>query len=157
MMTRLYLPASGRRQAAWLFAAMLLLAAPRGAAAQVPLAARDLQRGVVLAAEDIAPVAAADPATPAERRVGWVTRRVIAAGEPLRHPAVAPPEAVRSGEPVDVVWRQGGLELRAKGTATRSATVGERISVRVGPHRRLDGVVAGPGLVRLGTPDGATR
>lgn len=90
---------------------------------------------------------------PAAERVGWVTKRVIAAGEPLRAPAVSPPELVKSGQTVDVVWKQGGIELRARGQASRSGAMGERVSVRIQPNRRLEGVVVGPGMISLNPSD----
>jgi flagellar basal body P-ring formation protein FlgA len=112
--------------------------------ASIPVAARDLPRGVALAAADIA---SADPA--AASRVGWVTRRVIREGEPLREPAVSPPLLVSAGDEVQVVWSDGALELRVKGRATNSATAGGRVSVRVDTTRRFEGVAVGAGLVRI--------
>ncbi|MDF1506065.1 flagellar basal body P-ring formation chaperone FlgA [Roseisolibacter sp. H3M3-2] len=114
------------------------------------VAARDLPRGHVLASEDIRDGGARS--TLAARRsplVGWTTRRVIAAGEVLRTPAIAPPAAVRAGEKVAVVWRDAGIELRMAGTATQDAPVGARVAVKVDARRRLEGTVAAPGLVRI--------
>jgi flagella basal body P-ring formation protein FlgA len=107
-------------------------------------AARALARGETLAAADI-DAAGADGV----RLVGWTTRRVIAAGEPLRAPAVAPPAAVRAGEPVALLYQADGVTLRLAGTAATDAPVGGRVAVRVDTRRRFEGVVAGPGLVRL--------
>jgi flagella basal body P-ring formation protein FlgA len=85
-------------------------------------------------------------------RAGWVARRAIAAGEPLRPPAVAPPDAVRHGQPVRVVYRESGLAITISGTAAADAPVGARVAVRVesgGRARRLEGTVVAPGLVQL--------
>jgi len=135
----------------------------------VPVAARAIARGEVLGADAIAlapdttravreapaggwtaaprPTAAAGPVRP-----GWVARRQIAAGEPLRAPAVTPPDAVRHGQPVRVVYRESGLAITISGTAAADAPVGARVAVRVesaGRARRLEGTVIAPGLVQL--------
>jgi flagella basal body P-ring formation protein FlgA len=147
MMTR---ASSGWRLAAGvglLVGATLLPGSPLAAQ---DLAARELPRGHVLTADDIRSGGARS--TPAARRstlVGWTTRRAIAAGEPLRAPAVAPPAAVRAGEKVAVVWRDAGIELRLAGTAAQDAPVGARVAVRVDARRRLEGTVVGPALVRI--------
>lgn len=134
-------------------ALLAMLVVPGALAAQGPVAARDLARGVVLGTDDIAFTGTRPANASGNERVGWVTRRVIAAGEALRQPAVAPPELVRSGETVDVVWSDGSIEVRARGQATRSGGMGDRISVRIDQRRRLEGMVAGPGLVHLNFSD----
>ena len=134
----------------------LLPGFPTGARAQeavpqVAVAARDLPRGVTLAPEDIRWSAAppTDRAGGAEAEVGWTTRRVIREGEPLRTPAVAPPDVVAAGQPVQVVWSDGVVRVRVRGTAVGSAALGERVLVKINPRRRLEGIAAGPALVHL--------
>src|SRR5690606_30298771 len=100
----------------------------------------------VLAAADIVP-AAADAPMP----VGWVTRRVVQAGEELRAPTIAPPNLVTAGETVQLLWRQGSLELRVRGRAMGSAAEGERVLVHVDSRRRLEGVAVAPRLIRVET------
>jgi flagellar basal body P-ring formation protein FlgA len=119
------------------------------AAVEPPTAARDLPRGHTLTAEDIGRAEGARRGTDGEAAVGpgWVTRRGIREGEPLREPAVAPPPVVRAGETVEVIWRQGGMELRARGTALGSAVAGQRVAVRLDTRRRLEGTAAAPGQV----------
>lgn len=162
-----------RVAAVLLVAAAVLLVAPALARAQTsrtarqasatPTAARTLPRGVVLTAEDIAAGESAPSALSAQRSslVGWTTRRVIAAGEPLRAPAVAPPadaavpntaagaSAVRAGQPVVVVYRDAGVELRLGGVAAQDGAVGARVAVRLDARRRLEGTVVASGVVRL--------
>ncbi|HEX6925032.1 MAG TPA: flagellar basal body P-ring formation chaperone FlgA [Longimicrobiaceae bacterium] len=118
-----------------------------------PVAAREIGRGSVLTEEDIryAPVPEREESwqeAPANL-VGWKVRRLIREGEPLRPPAVSPPELVRAGEPVEVLYRGRSVVVRVKGTAAGSGTMGERVLVRVDAHRRLEGVVIGPALVEL--------
>jgi flagella basal body P-ring formation protein FlgA len=110
-----------------------------------PRATRALPRGYVLTAEDMTPT------TPDTRHpsAGWVTKRVIAAGEPLRVPAVAPPDAIRAGQPVDVVFVDGAIRLRLTGTALNAAALGARVAVRIDARRRLEGVAVGPSTVQL--------
>jgi flagella basal body P-ring formation protein FlgA len=81
--------------------------------------------------------------------LGWVTRRVVRTGEPLRPPTVAPPPVVHSGSPVTVVWLVDGIRVTREGTALGTAHAGERVVVRVDAQRRVTGVASGPGLVTV--------
>jgi flagella basal body P-ring formation protein FlgA len=147
---------------------------PRAAAPAGLVAARAIPRGAVLTADDIATDGNA-PSTLAARRstlIGWTTRRVIAAGEPLRAPAVVPPAggaatdrptldattpnapahgaaAVRAGQKVAVVYRDAGVALRLNGVAAQDGAVGARVGVRLDARRRLEGTVVAPGVVRI--------
>ena len=87
--------------------------------------------------------------TRAAAAAGWVTKRVIAEGEPLREPAVAPPAMIKSGDVVQVIWTDGKIELRITGRAMNAATAGGRVTVRVDTERRFEGVAIGAGLVRM--------
>lgn len=122
-------------------------AAQDGGVAASPVAARDLDRGSVLKAADIAVDVGAENSN--LEIVGWVTRRVVSKGEPLRSPTIAPPELVRSGDAVQLVWSEGLVEIRLAGKAMNSAAGGERVLVRVDLKRRFEGVAESPGVVRL--------
>lgn len=119
------------------------------------VATRAIARGETLRAEDIARLdtvitwrwSAAPDTTPAQP--GWVTRRPIAMGEVLRAPAVSPPAAITSGQPVTAIWQDGALRLVLTGVATNTAALGSTVGVRIDRSRRLDGVAVGPNLVRL--------
>jgi flagella basal body P-ring formation protein FlgA len=53
---------------------------------------------------------------------------------------------------VRLVYQEAGIAVTVAGTASGSAALGQRVAVRVdggGRTRRLEGIVAGPGLVRL--------
>lgn len=131
-----------------LLLAGLALAHPASAQApEAPLAARDLPRGTVLSRADVA--AGEAGAAEVQAVVGSVTRRVVARGEPLRAPAIAPRDVVAAGDVVELVWREGDLELRMRGRALGSAAAGEQVGVRVDVKRRFAGVVVGPGVVRI--------
>jgi flagellar basal body P-ring formation protein FlgA len=131
-----------------LFAADAIAAQAGAAAADAPTAVRDLPRGHTLTVDDIAGADQRQPTAGGDLAMaGWVTRRAIRAGEPLREPAVAPAPVIRAGEPVEAIWRQGGLELRVRGVALANAVAGQRVAVRLDTRRRLEGTAAGPGQV----------
>lgn len=127
----------------------------RRAHAQSParqaVAAHVLARGQVLTIADIdsamAPVRAARDTS----RVGpgWVARRVVAAGEPLVPPAVAPPPAIATGDSVRVEWNAGGIAIALRGVAMNTAPQGGRVGVRVAGRGRFEGTVVAPALVRI--------
>ena len=125
----------------------LFAAGPDGLGAQetVAVAARDLARGTVLGADDIARSAAPADGTGASSGVGegWVVRRLVREGEVLREPAVAPPAAIRSGEPVQGVVRRGAVELRVWGIALNDAPVGGIVHLRTVDGRRFTGTASG--------------
>lgn len=132
----------------------LALGVALAAAGDTVLVARhDLARGVALTAADIdtvvavhAPRPASDTLVPIE---GWLTRRVIRAGEPLRAPAVEPPPLIARGARVTVVWETAGLRVTRDGTAVGAAHRGERVVVRVDGARRLTGVATDAGIVTV--------
>ncbi len=109
------------------------------------VAARDLERGETLALEDLV----LGEKSAAEAPVGWVTRRVVREGEPLRPPAIAPARVVHAGDQVQVVWSDGALELRMTGRAMNSAATGDPVRVRVDTRRRFEGTATGDGTVLL--------
>ena len=124
-----------------------------GIEATEAVAARRLERGVTLTEADIARAVAVQWGEPqrdaADVGAGWVTRRVIAAGEPLRPPAVAPPLLVNAGELVQVVVRRGSVELTLRAQAVSSAAAGEQVTVRTEAGRRLRGSAVARGVVRI--------
>ncbi|MEX0911966.1 MAG: flagellar basal body P-ring formation chaperone FlgA, partial [Gemmatimonadota bacterium] len=88
----------------------------------------------------------------------WITRRVVSEGEPLEPPTIAPAPVVQPGDPVQLVWRDGLLELRMSGKAMSSGAIGESVRVRIDTRRRYEGTVLEAGVVRLDSPEnGRTR
>jgi flagella basal body P-ring formation protein FlgA len=124
-----------------------------GVETQVAVATRSLSRDAVLSDADVAissVVLWGPPQDSAELpAAGWVTHRVIAGGEQLREPAVSKPALVRAGDGVSIEWRRGTVAISMRGTAAGSASLGERVWVRTGSGRRLQGVVTAPALVRI--------
>ena len=118
----------------------------------VLVARRDLPRGVAITATDVdVRVTGSPSSTRGNERpgLGWVTRRVVRKGEPLRPPTVAPPPIIHAGSPVTVVWVVDGIRVTREGTALGTAHAGERVVVRVDAQRRVTGTATGPGLVTV--------
>lgn len=118
--------------------------------AQVLVATRTLPRGTVLHAADLTPetrVLRRSATTSATPGPGWLTRRVIRAGEVVAAPAVTPPPTIALGQNVDFVVVHGGVELSLPATAIFSAALGDTVAVRLATQRRATGIVAGPARV----------
>lgn len=127
--------------------------APIGVKRRIPVATHSIARGATLTANDIelrdSTLRAGAPADTNEVSPGWVTRRMINAGEVLRSPAVEPPNLVTANQPVDVEWADQNVKLTLRGIATRNAPIGSRVSIRMESGRRVDGTVIGAGRVRI--------
>ncbi len=115
--------------------------APAAPVASGAVALRAMPRGTLLQATDVGGDAAASV-------FGYETQRVIAAGELLRAPAIAPPAAVRAGESITVRVETNGITVTREGTALGTARVGQQVRVRIGQHS-LSGIAAALGVVRL--------
>jgi flagella basal body P-ring formation protein FlgA len=115
------------------------------------IASRALARGTVITVDDIIYKDSTVRAAGDSSRVapGWVTRRMIAAGELLRAPAVEPPNVVLANQTVDVEWKDQNVALTLRGIVTRSAAIGDRVTVRTESGRRFEGTVIASGRVRI--------
>ena len=142
------------RNAAFLAAlACLTTTTARAQSARIPVAARDLVRGTVLTAADIAWTDSASTERAARDAMGvsagWVARRNIRAGEILETPSVSQPDLVSSGDEVDVVYTAPGVTIRVRGTAVGSGAKGDEVYVRLDNRKRLRGIVAAANTVRV--------
>jgi flagella basal body P-ring formation protein FlgA len=82
--------------------------------------------------------------------VGWVVRRVLAAGDPMDPSRVSAPPAVTSGDPMRLWWREGSVAVALEGTALNDAPVGGRVRVRTSQRARvLVGTVSAAGEARM--------
>jgi flagella basal body P-ring formation protein FlgA len=129
-------------------------AASLGVERTVPVAARALPRGATITPADY--TIATTVVRPALRTAaagdsGWVTRRPVAAGEPLVEPAVGPPALVTSGQAVTFVAEQSGIRLAIRGTAATAGSLGDHVWVRMDSGRRLRGIITAPATVRADT------
>lgn len=122
-----------------------------GRRVELPVAARVLKRGEILAQHDIvlAQGVVWDAPGEEESRVaaGWEVQRAIEEGGALRPPAVRLPLAVVSGRDVRIVWTRGTIGLSAPGRAAGSGAVGDRVFVRTEAGTRLSGIVVALGVV----------
>lgn len=141
---------SFRRFAILVSAAGLLVALAASLPAQTPqgpqtpalaVALRAIPRGAVLQAEDVGGDAAASV-------LGLQAQRMIAAGEVLRTPAIAPAAVVRSGDSVSVRVEVDGVAVSRPGIALGTARAGQPVRVRLGQYS-LSGIAIAPGVVRL--------
>lgn len=138
------------------FAALLLALACSASAVhaqsgRTPVAARDLARGAVLTAVDIAWSDSAVSRLGARDSVeaGWVVHRTLRAGDVLEPPDVSPPDLVTSGDVVNVIYTAPGVAITLRGTVVGSGARGDEVYVRLDDRRRLRGVVAAANTVRV--------
>lgn len=81
---------------------------------------------------------------------GWEIRRSIASGEVVMPPAVAQPPLVVAGEPVQLEWSSGGVQVSVMGIALNSASRGEVVRARLDERpARLTATVTAPGRAQL--------
>ena len=128
--------------------------APLGVERTIPVASRALARGATITKADflvISTTVRSALRTAAAAESGWVTRRPVAAGEPLVEPAVGPPSLVTSGQPVTFVSDNSDVRISIRGTAASAGALGDLVWVRVDAGRRLRGMVTAPGTVHADT------
>jgi len=127
------------------------LAHAQEATRRAAVATRTLPRGTVLAANDFVyrDTTLRGPIDTNTVAAGWITRRLIGAGEVLRVPAVERPAVVSANEPVEVEWKDRNVLLTLRGIVTRNASLGERVSVRTDLGHRIEATVVAPGRVRI--------
>lgn len=113
-------------------------------------AARAIDRGSLLSAEDVAPVTAEVEDVlmvrlpDRETAIGAVAVRDLASGEILTSTLLRVPPAVRSGDLVTTIARIGGVRVESKAVAAERGELGEMIRL-VNPvsRRNLRGLVIG--------------
>lgn len=131
-----------------------LLASASAQAADVSVLARAVARGEVLGAEDFETAdrtaAQGRGALAATDAGGKEATRNLPAGSVVRMSDVIVPRLVRRGEPVQVMVKSGGLAIATTGRALGSGAAGDLVRVVVtATNRTLDGIVDGPGQVRI--------
>lgn len=62
--------------------------------------------------------------------VGKAARATLLPGRAIPLAALGEPEAARNGAPVTLIFREGGLDVRAAGVAMQAGAAGERIRAR---------------------------
>lgn len=82
--------------------------------------------------------------------VGMEANRRLVAGSTVRASDIVRPQLVRRGEPVTITVRAGALVIMTAGRALSSGAAGAAVRVvSVSTNRTLDGIVDGPGAVRV--------
>ena len=123
----------------------------------VLVARRNLQAGDVLAATDFVALTRASSALPydyltdPEQALGLALRRAVPAGTVLVPAALEHPEVIERGALVTLTSGRGTVRVKAEGVALEPGRLRERIRVRTPSGRIVEGVVAAPGEVRLGS------
>jgi flagella basal body P-ring formation protein FlgA len=123
-----------------------------GVATEVPVAARALASGTLLAADDIARDARVQWGVPGSQEMveplGWEVRRALRAGDALQGVVIAAPPAVASGAQLRIVWQQRGVAIELDAVALTAARLGERVQARTATGR-VTARMTGPGEARI--------
>ena len=83
--------------------------------------------------------------------VGRIARRTLLPGQAIALNAVREPDAVKSGKPVTLVFRSGGLVMTSSGIAMQAGAVGDTISAQAQDSGAVvRGVIQVDGTLRLG-------
>jgi flagella basal body P-ring formation protein FlgA len=129
----------------------LALALAFPARADVLLAARTLRAGTAITAADVvlssdrAPLGAASHP---DEAIGQEARVTLYSGRPIPLASLGPPALVDRNQVVTLLFRQGGLDIRAEGRALGRGAEGDEIRImNLGSRSTVFGTVAGPGLV----------
>ena len=122
----------------------------------LPVATGSLAVGTVIGPDDLhmarvgANTLRSDAIHNAEQAIGMQLTHPIPAGQPLYPNDLTRPLIVRRGALVRLRLESGGLSVTGQGVALDSGALGERIKVQnPGSRTVLEGIVIGPGLVRI--------
>jgi flagella basal body P-ring formation protein FlgA len=130
---------------------ILFLAGP--AAAESLIATRTIRAQSVIAAQDVAQVAADIPGalTSPDQAIGLETTVTLYAGRPLHQADLAAPTLVERNQGVRLVYQSSGLTILVDGRALERGAVGDMISVmNLSSHLTVKGVVAPDGSISVG-------
>ena len=85
--------------------------------------------------------------------VGKVARRTLLPGRPVPLVAVAEPDLVPRGAPIEIVFQEGGLTILAQATTLEAGQAGDVIKVRnMDSGLIIKATVHADGSVRVGMP-----
>ena len=85
--------------------------------------------------------------------VGKVARRTLLPGRPVPVIAVAVPDLIPRGAPVEIVFQEGGLTILAQATSLEAGSVGDLIRVRnLDSGLIISAKIQADGTVRVGVP-----
>ncbi len=132
-------------------AIILALIVPLPALADVPVPSRTLRAATLIGPDDLAFISGTAPAGIAADLadvVGLESRVTLYAGRPIPLASLSLPALVERNQIVEIVFRQGTLEIRADGRSLGRAGAGESVRImNLASRSTVSGRVAGPGLV----------
>ena len=137
---------------AWI-AVLAIVAGACPLAAESLVATRTIRPGETLGAADLRldPAPAAGALVRSSDAVGLVARRLLVAGRPVMPGDIGPPPAVHRNGPVTLVFRRGGLTIKAEGRALADAAMGEPVrAINTASRQTVTGTVSGEREVTLG-------
>lgn len=121
---------------------------------QLPVLNNSLKSGQIISVSDInwvelpAYKVQSDFILSAEELVGMTSRRLVMAGEPLRHNQIIEPILVKRGESVTISYQAGAIELVAEGKALQNGARGDTIRVvNYSSNRTIDATIENQGRV----------
>lgn len=117
------------------------------------VATRTIRAQGILAAEDVATVAADIPGalSLAEDAVGQEAKVTLYAGRPIRADDLGPPTRVKRNQMVPLVFRIGGLSILTDGRALERGAEGDIIHVmNLSSHLTVQGEIGADGSVMVG-------
>jgi flagella basal body P-ring formation protein FlgA len=88
--------------------------------------------------------------TDAQSAIGMMTTQSVRAGSVLTDRAVAPPQLVRRGEVVTVIFESGALRITNRAESLQNGAAGDEVTVRnLQSQRTIQALVTGPRTVRV--------
>jgi flagella basal body P-ring formation protein FlgA len=132
-------------------ALVVLMADPASADSMV--ATRTIRAQSVIAAEDIAMVAAEIPGalSAPDFAVGMEARVTLYAGRPIHEADVGAPALVKRNQMVTLVFQTAGLTIHTEGRALERGAAGDIIHImNLSSHLTIQGLVAPDGTVSVG-------
>ena len=136
-----------------ILALMLALALPAPLLAEALVPTRTLRAGQLITEADLAVgamAASAGQVTDPAEVLGMEARVTLYANRPIPLASLAPPALVERNQLVTLVFRQGGLDIRAEGRALGRGAADEMVRVmNLASRTTVSGRVTGPGLVSV--------
>ena len=132
---------------------IVLLALPGAAMADSLIAARTMPAGTVITAGDVMLVDAEIPEalTSVETALGQEVRIALYAGRPVRDQDLGSPTLIERNALVTLVFRSGGLTIRAEGRALDRASEGDMVrAMNLASKTTVNGQVAADGTIIVG-------
>jgi flagellar basal body P-ring formation protein FlgA len=126
--------------------------------AEVPVAARTLERGTIIQIEDITwqdvQISSNDSSmSDATKIVGLELKRQRKAGEIFRASDLAPPTMIKRGQSVTLLVATGGLQLATSGKSLQDGAQGSIVRVQNNTTRRIiEGRVLDSNTVQVSPP-----